>query len=79
MYIKKGRSKCIKEEWEIADHIERILNEVKKESPNNIFIDFIMSLKDNNFGVNEKPEFFKNKYQNIVDFYKENGELDDKD
>lgn len=64
---------------EIAEYLEDIINEVKEELPTNIFIDFILSFKDDVFGVNEKPEFFKNKYKDILEFYKEKGGLDDKD
>ena len=44
---------------EITEYLEDIINKVKEELPTNIFIDYILSFKEDTFGVNEKPEFFK--------------------
>jgi len=54
----------------LGKYIGEMVGEMKKQSPENYFIDFIKSLEGRDFGSNEKTDFLKNEYENIITFYK---------
>lgn len=43
---------------------------MKKESPDNLFIEYLESISDINYGVDEKVDFLKDRYSDIIDLYK---------
>lgn len=54
----------------ITDRIEEIISEIKKELPDNPFIQFLESISDLNYGLYEKRDFLIDKYDELTDLYK---------
>lgn len=54
----------------ITNYIDDIISEIKKESPDNIFIQFLESISEINYGIYEKRDFFTDKYDDLINMYK---------
>lgn len=50
--------------------IKRIIEEIKNEVSDNLFGQFLELLKEEEFGVNGNQDFLKNKYPDIINFYR---------
>jgi hypothetical protein len=53
----------------MADHLKEIIAEIKEEKPNNLFIKFLESISDINYGIEEKQDYLKDQYQEISSLY----------
>jgi hypothetical protein len=53
----------------ITDYINEIISDIKKESPDNLFIQFLESISDINYGIYEKRDFFIDKYDDLIELY----------
>ncbi len=47
-----------------------IIDELKCKMPDNIFIQFLESLENNDFGADQNREYLKKEYSNAMEFYK---------
>ena len=47
-----------------------ILEKIIKTIEDSIFKEYLLNLKGEEFGMNERRDYLRNKYDEIVDFYK---------
>lgn len=55
----------------MRSHLRDIIESMNRELSDNIFIQYVDSLEENDFGTNENQDYLKNLYQDIVSFYKD--------
>ena len=53
----------------MTDHLKGIIDEIKREMPDNLFIEFLESRSDINYGIDEKQEYLKDQYPEITRLY----------
>ncbi len=49
----------------MTDHLKEIIAEIKEEKPDNLFIKFLESISDINYGIEEKQDYLKDRYIEI--------------
>ena len=47
-----------------------ILEKIIKTIEDSIFKEYLLNLREEEFGMNERRDYLRNKYDEIVDFYK---------
>jgi hypothetical protein len=63
----------------MSDHLRDIIEHMKQELSDNIFVQFVESLEGNDFGTNENQDYFKKLYPDVVQFYKSSEKRDNED
>ncbi|KUG17197.1 hypothetical protein ASZ90_013104 [hydrocarbon metagenome] len=53
----------------MTDHLKEIIAEIKEEKPDNLFIKFLESISDINYGIEEKQDYLKDRYIEISNLY----------
>jgi hypothetical protein len=53
----------------MTDHLKEIIAEIKEELPENLFIKFLESISNINYGNEEKLDYLKDQYIEISSLY----------
>ncbi|KUK08669.1 MAG: hypothetical protein XD49_1286 [Caldanaerobacter subterraneus] len=53
--------------------LQKVIEDITKEEKNkiNLFVEYIMTLYDDNYGLNGNTNYLANKYDDILKFYEE--------
>jgi len=63
----------------MSDQLRDVIEQMKQELSDNIFVQFIESFEGNDFGTNENQDYFKKLYLDVLQLYKSSEEIENED